>query len=461
MPDIRVAVLAVSAVAGAVTVTIALLPEVNFATPVPSLRLAIDVAPSLLALATSFLAIGRLRRRARLNELVLACSLGTLALSGIAFVIVPLLLQRFWPNLSVWAALAGSALGAALFALAAFAPRRRLRRLGLALASGGVAVTTMLLLIAVLVAAFAARLPTAPAATKGHGLLAGPVLHTDAVLRAVEVALAAIYGLTAAGFLRRYGRLHDEYFGWLAISAVIAAAAHVNYFLHPDLYLHFVSVGDLFLLGFYVTLLGGSVRESWPHWRAAPEAAVLAERRRIARDLHDGPAQDLAYLLRNIDSLNGNVDPEVKEHLRRAAERAELDVRLAIDAIPAPRKKSVNAAIAQAVGEVAARDHIKLELDFVPGIRLSPARADALVRIACEAVNNAARHSGAARVSLSLQHQGLSVQLRVSDNGSGFDTAAQADGFGLSSMRDRATSVGGDLRISSAPGRGTEVEVKL
>ncbi len=461
MRDIRVTALAVSAVAGAVTVTAALLPAVNFAYRLPSLRVAIDMAPPLFALAAGLLVIGRLRRRPRLNELILACSLGTLALSGLAFVTVPLLLQRFWPDFSVWAALAGSAVGAALFGLAAFAPRRRLRRLGSALAWGGTAVIIMLLLIAVLAAVFAARLPTVPVATKGQGLLAGPALHTDAVLSTVEVTVAAIYGLTAAGFLRRTGRLHDEFFGWLAISAVLAAAAHVNYFLHPALYLHFVSVGDLFLFGSYVVLLGGSARESWSYWRAVPEVAALEERRRIARDLHDGPAQELAYLLRNIDSLNGTVDKETKAHLRRAAERAELDLRLAIDAIAAPRSQSVNAAITQAVGEVAARDHIKLELDVVSGIRLSDLRADALVRIACEAVSNAARHSGAAWVSLSLQRQGWAVQLRVSDNGSGFDTAARADGFGLTSMRDRATSVGGDLRISSVPGHGTEVEVKL
>jgi signal transduction histidine kinase len=460
MRDVRATALAVSAVAGAVTVTAALLPGVDVASRLPSLRAAIAMAPPLLALAAGLLVIGRLRRRARLNELILACSLGTLALSGLAFVAVPLLLQRFWPDLSEWAALAGSALGAVLFGLAAYAPRRRLRRLGPTLAWGGVAVIMMLLLIAVLAAAFAARWPV-PVVTQGQALLTGTDLHADAVLSTVEVTVAAIYGLAATGFLRRSERLHDEFSGWLAISAVLAAAAHVNYFLHPALYLHFASVGDLFLLGFYVVLLGGSARQSWSYWRAAPEVAVLAERRRIARDLHDGPAQDLAYLLRNIDSLNGNVDRETREHFRRAAERAELDVRLAIDAIAAPRSESLNAAIAQAVGEVAARDHIKLELDFVPGIRMSPARADALVRIACEAVNNAARHSGAARVSLRLQHQGLSVRLRVSDDGSGFDTGAQADGFGLTSMRDRATSVGGDLRISSVPGRGTEVEVKL
>lgn len=75
--------------------------------------------------------------------------------------------------------------------------------------------------------------------------------------------------------------------------------------------------------------------------------------------------------------------------------------------------------------------------------------------------NNAARHSGPARVSLSLQRQGSSVWLCVSGNGSGFDPAVSAGGFGLTSLRDRAGSVGGDLRISSVPGRGTEVEVTL
>jgi signal transduction histidine kinase len=164
---------------------------------------------------------------------------------------------------------------------------------------------------------------------------------------------------------------------------------------------------------------------------------------------------------RNLDALSGTVDMETKAHLRRAAKRAELDIRLAIDEIAAPRSQSVNTAIAQAVGEVAARDHIKLELDVVPGVQLSAPRADALVGIAREAVSNAARHSGAARVSLSLQHQGGGVLLRVSDNGSGFDVVAQADGFGLTSMRDRATLIGGDLWISSVPGLGTELEVRL
>jgi len=84
-----------------------------------------------------------------------------------------------------------------------------------------------------------------------------------------------------------------------------------------------------------------------------------------------------------------------------------------------------------------------------------------MVRIACEAVTNAARHSGAGLVRLSLRHEGKRVRLRVSDAGCGFNPGIGGGGFGLISMRERADSVGGDLRISSAPGRGSEVEVVL
>jgi signal transduction histidine kinase len=104
---------------------------------------------------------------------------------------------------------------------------------------------------------------------------------------------------------------------------------------------------------------------------------------------------------------------------------------------------------------------VGLELDLVSGIRLSAARAEALVRIACEAVTNAARHSGASRVILNLERDGSRVRLRVSDGGRGFDTTVPRAGFGLISMRERARSVGGELRISSAPGRGSEVEAAL
>jgi len=461
MRGARIAVLIVSVTSAAVTVAAALLPHLNFAYRMPALRAALVTAAPLIALIAGFLILGRLLRRARLTELTLACSLGVLALSQLAFVTVPVLADRAWPDPSAWAAQAGSTLGAVLFALAAFVPRGRLRRLRLALGASGLALIAALLLMAVLAAMFAAYLPKVPVAPVAAGPLPWPDLNHDVTLATLEVALAAIYAVAAAGFLRRSERSHDEFFGWLAIAAVLAAASHLNYLLYPSLYSPFVSIGDAFAVCSYAVLLTGSAREVWSYWRELSEVAVLEERRRIARDLHDGLAQELAYLQRNLNSLDGQVDKELKARLRRAAERAQLEVRLAIDSLAAPHRQPVNVAIAQAVSEVAARDHVTLELDVVPGIQLPAIRAEALVRIACEAVGNAARHSGDGRVSLSLRRQGSRVRLRVSDHGAGFDPGVAADGFGLIAMRDRASSVGGDLRISSAPGQGTEVEATL
>jgi len=185
------------------------------------------------------------------------------------------------------------------------------------------------------------------------------------------------------------------------------------------------------------------------------------ERTRLACDLHDGLAQELAYLTRNLDALGGSVEPEILDRLRSATERAQLETRLAISRLAIPGRRQEATALADAAGQIARRFAIDLDLDLQPGIRLTRSRSEALVRIACEAVANAARHSGARQVSLSLHRHGSQVWLRVSDNGSGFDPGLATTGFGLVSMRERASSVGGELRVSSVPGRGTEVVASL
>ena len=86
-----------------------------------------------------------------------------------------------------------------------------------------------------------------------------------------------------------------------------------------------------------------------------------------------------------------------------------------------------------------------------------------LLRIVREAVTNGVRHGGATEVSVTLHHEG-GLRLTVSDNGSGFEPdhpPGRLDSFGLTSMRERATALGGRLEVRSGQGRGTEVEVVL
>jgi signal transduction histidine kinase len=441
---------------------VALNPDLRFAfaQPQPQLQSAVETAASLIALLAGFLAFGRLGRRGRLIDFALACGLGIVALSNVFFATVPMAAGLAASNFAACSAIISRSLGCMLFGVAAFVPARRVPRIGRAQLAV-VACMVSGLALTLVTGAFAAHLRPAVTARPPVRFSTPPMLDADPRLLALEMLTAVVAALAAVGYLIRSRRLGDEFFGWLAIAAVFGAAAHINYFLYPSLYLHMVSVGDAFRLCFYAVLLIGSMREIWSYWRALPDAMVVSERRRIARDLHDGLAQELAYLTRNLESLDGSVEHETLSRLRDATERARLESRLAVSRLAAMDRPAVEDEIAEAAGEAAQRFDVALQLDISPGIRLPTAHSDVLVRIASEAVTNAARHSGAGQVCLSLRRQGSRVRLRVSDSGSGFDPAGPAAGFGVISMCERASSVGGHVKISSTPGHGTEVEASL
>jgi signal transduction histidine kinase len=427
------------------------------------MHVAVETAASLVALLAGSLVAGRFLRRRTFDEMVLASALAVFALTNIFLLTIPALIQSLTSNLMACALLTGRSLGAVLFGFSAFAPRRRLRHPGIRLAAwlacGSAAATAT----AALLNGFAGQLAHGLIAARGPAASAWPGLDRPPALLALQFALAMIYCAAAAGFLGRSRRLGDEFLGWLAIAAVFAAFAHINYALYPSAYWQGVGIGDFFRLCSYAILLVGSMREIWLYWHTLSDSAVLEERRRIARDLHDGLAQELAYLARNLDSLDGEPHGERDEtmsRLRGAVERAQLESRRAVSTLAAPCLRPVDVALAQAAAGVAGRFRLGLELDLATGVRVSAAQEEALVRIVCEAVTNAACHSGASRVRLTLRRDGPRLRLRVSDQGSGFDPAL-ASGFGLISMRERARSAGGELRISSAPGLGCVVEAEL
>jgi signal transduction histidine kinase len=452
----------VTAIASVVaTVTFASIPQLSFRYQWQTENLALETAASLIALLACFLVFGRLHRRTRLNELMLAWALAVLSLSNLMLVTVPIVADWAPDYLTVWAAPAARSLGAGLFVLAAFVPNRPLRRSGLALAVSAVGMTTAVLLAALLDPALVRRLPPGVIASLAPGSPAQPDLHPHPAQLALQLAVVLLCGLATIGFLRRSRRLGDKFSGWLAIAAVLAAASHVNYLLYPAVNVQSLYTGDVFRFAFYAVLLIGSMREISSYWHALSKAAVLEERQRIACDLHDGVAQELAYLARNLNTLSGIADEERLTPLRRAVERAQLESRRAISAMAATSGQPFEVALAEAAADVADRYHVELDMDITSDIRLSAARREAFVRIACEAVTNAARHSGTDRVYLGVERGGSGVRLWVSDEGHGFDIAAPGGGFGLTSMRERAHSVGAELMVSSAPGHGSQVEVAI
>jgi signal transduction histidine kinase len=250
--------------------------------------------------------------------------------------------------------------------------------------------------------------------------------------------------------------------GWFALGAVLYAFAGLNYFLFPSLVSQWVYLGDFLRLAFFVVLLLGAAGEIQRYQRGLADAAALEERRRLARELHDGLAQELAFIATQSRWLSRQVDaPGQMEALVVAAERALDESRSAISALTRPLDEPLDAAVAQAAEDVAGRVGVRLRLELDEGIEVPPSTREALVRIVREGVTNTARHGNASYVTVQLSG-GRGVRLSVGDDGIGFDPAERAGaGFGLTSMRERARALGGELSISSAPGAGTTIEVVI
>jgi signal transduction histidine kinase len=422
--------------------------------------LTMETALSVIGLLAYLLVFARLRSRTRLSGLMLVCAIAVLALSNLFLVTVPAVAGWTPDNLTVWGAPVAGSFGAVLFVFAAWAPDRQLRRSGPLLVVGLGGVIAALLLTMVLIPALARPLPPQMVDSLMPDSSAWPNTPLHLAQSGLQLAMAVLYGTAAVGFLRRFRQGRDEFLGWLTVAAILAAAAQGTYLLFATSP-QFLYGGDALRCAFYVVLLLGSIRDTWSYWHARPRAAVLEERQRIACELHDGVAQELAYLARNLESLDGEPDEDDLDRLRRAVERARLESHRVISATAVSSSRPFEIALAEAATEIAERYHVKLDLDLTSGIRLPAPQREAFVRIACEAVTNVARHSGADEVDLRLERDGCAVRLRVSDKGHGFDTADPGGGFGLTSMRERAHSVGAELVISSVPGRGSQVEVAL
>lgn len=202
--------------------------------------------------------------------------------------------------------------------------------------------------------------------------------------------------------------------------------------------------------------------------------AIAEERARIAREMHDGMAQVLAYVNTKAQAAG--------EHLRRgrfdkaahqldelsgAAREVYTEVRegiLALRTAPSPGQ-SMPKALLDFVNRWQEQAGIDVQANIDVSIDLPPAVELQLLRVVQEALSNVRKHSGAKSVIVQMRRQGSTVEALVSDDGSGFDPAALhrtgRPRFGLAIMRERAESVGGQLTIDSEPGLGTSVQIQV
>jgi signal transduction histidine kinase len=209
---------------------------------------------------------------------------------------------------------------------------------------------------------------------------------------------------------------------------------------------------------------------------AAMGFAVLEERRRLAREIHDTLAQAFAGILLHLEAVpetgarGGQLGSDSVERLARAKHLAKCGLEDSRRMLLGLRPKSLDgASLVRALKALAQRCagewRIVCKFHFIgQESGLSPDGQDEFYRIAQEALCNVRKHSRATSVSIILSYEPNIVALTVKDNGQGFvdkRPTSVSEGFGLSLMRERAIRIGGSMDISSAPRRGTEVRVRV
>jgi signal transduction histidine kinase len=446
----------------AATVLVAVLGRLRFAYDSPDAHVMIATAVALIGTLAAGLVMGRFLRSRQLQDLALALALIVLSASNLFLSAVPSAFGELGSNFVAWAPFCARLLGALLFALSVAVPDRDVpnpERAAWLTFFGGLALTG---LVAAFTAIFSPHwanpmLDAIPPSESGSPHLTGDTVQL--VLLAVTVAL---YLVATVGFVKRAEVTDDELFAWFALAGPFAVAASLNYFLFPSLYPGWVYTADVFRFGFYLMLAVGAAREIAAWQEQLAEAAATGERRRIARDLHDGLAQELAFIVGQMRALverSGEQGPFAS--IAAAAERALDESRTAIAALSRNVDDPLDVALAQAAEDVAARTGAHIRFELTPGIHVAPDVREDLARIVREAVSNAARHGEASNVTVALSNTN-GIRVSVIDDGKGFDPdAPRRRGFGLTSMRERAEMRGATVNVESRPGEGTKVEVVL
>jgi two-component system NarL family sensor kinase len=223
----------------------------------------------------------------------------------------------------------------------------------------------------------------------------------------------------------------------------------------------------------------------------ATQMALVEERNRLAREVHDTLAQELAGIVLHLEAADALLDtaPErararIRQALAQARESLAEARRSVLDLRAGPLERQTLSAALEALGRRFAEEAgIAVSADVaLGGVRLPSRIEEALYRIAQEALANVRRHAQASAVWITLRLEGDQAVLTIADNGRGFAANVAPDappalspassatnasaqpgghGFGLIGMQERAHLLSGTLRISSCPGAGTQIEARI
>ena len=195
-------------------------------------------------------------------------------------------------------------------------------------------------------------------------------------------------------------------------------------------------------------------------------AAQEAERRRIARELHDEIGQTLTGLVLRSETIARRGPKELRgdlEELREAARRGAEDVRLIARRLrpEALDELGLQSALLALCASVVQQAGVDVERSLESDLGLNAEEELVIYRVAQESLTNVVRHAHASHVKLILRRQEVDVVLIVRDDGIGLPPSAEDDATGIRGMRERALLIGAEVVVRAAEPRGTEVQLRL
>jgi signal transduction histidine kinase len=328
--------------------------------------------------------------------------------------------------------------------------------------------------------------PAAALLAFGAGLAGSPVGQSppDPTIEAtLQLVAFTAFSLGALGFRTLYLREGRPGDAVLVVGLILAGFSQLHFAFDPVLAAGVVTSGDILRVFFNAVLLysiqaeiQGELREMR---RANAElerlreieaaSAVFAERSRLAREIHDGLAQDLwsAKLKQGRVIAADGVDEEVRasaQEVMTAIDAALGDARQAVMALRTPVPGAdLEEMLRGYLDEFGDRYGIRTDFEADGSLPAVGPRTEAeVLRIVQEALNNVRKHADATMVRVRAATIDDSVVVSVADNGRGFDVKEKAaQGFGLRGMHERADLIGAQLEVESAHGDGARVTVRL
>jgi signal transduction histidine kinase len=448
---------------GAATTGSALILGLGLVHPVavfdPTLRAAAETMITVFAATAAALLRGQFAHSRRLRDLLLFAGLLTLGLLHVVCYAVPAVLDLGAGSAFLAALVCGNALVAGALAAAALVPSDRLVAAGgrprITAAGLGVIAVGAVLLVGLAFHTLLVPTSTHPVEGVAHAL-EHPL---GAVLGLVAVAL---FGVSGVAFARRARTEPPKVVVPLAAASTVLAGASLSWLALPALPPNWVAPGLGLRFTAWALVLIGVIGRELDVRSVMRLAAVTAERRRVAGNLHDGLAQDLALITAHRSLLADLLGPEHPVTL--AADRALALSRTTIVELSDSSSGTVLEALDGVARQLSHRFGIDVAVDAVLDREPAADLREHVIRIVCEAIANAARHGDAQHVTVFLRRANGGLVLRVRDDGRGMAGPSghrAQEGFGLRSIRERASARRGHLIVNALPGSGTELEVLL